>query len=71
MGGWTAKAIADAGHSVRFLVRHRASSNIRCQVGVDVSDYVAGDIKDRDSVREDFTGGVAAGRMPRAPSPGL
>ncbi|MBL7325942.1 NmrA family NAD(P)-binding protein, partial [Escherichia coli] len=22
VGGWTAKAIADAGHSVRFLVRN-------------------------------------------------
>ncbi|MEQ0608497.1 NmrA family NAD(P)-binding protein, partial [Mycobacterium tuberculosis] len=24
VGGWTAKAIADAGHSVRFLVRNPA-----------------------------------------------
>jgi dihydroflavonol-4-reductase len=52
VGGWTAKAIADAGHSVRFLVRTPAKLETSVgKLGVDVSDYVVGDIKDRDSVR--------------------
>jgi dihydroflavonol-4-reductase len=57
VGGWTAKAIADAGHSVRFLVRTPAKLQTSvAKLGVDVSDYVAGDIKDRDSVRKALTG---------------
>ncbi|MBI2699792.1 MULTISPECIES: NAD-dependent epimerase/dehydratase family protein [Mycobacterium] len=57
VGGWTAKAIADAGHSVRFLVRTPAKLKTSVgALGVDVSDYVAGDIKDRASVREALTG---------------
>lgn len=57
VGGWTAKAIADAGHSVRFLVRkpERLQSSVAA-LGVDTSDFVVGDIKDRDSVREALTG---------------
>jgi dihydroflavonol-4-reductase len=57
VGGWTAKAIADAGHSVRFLVRkpERLQTSV-AQLGVDVSDYAVGDIKDRDSVREALSG---------------
>lgn len=51
VGGWSAKAIADAGHSVRFLVRkpERLHTSVG-QLGVDVSDYAVGDITDRDSV---------------------
>lgn len=53
VGGWTAKAIADAGHSVRFLVRTPAKLETTVgKLGVDISDYVQGDIKDRESVRE-------------------
>ncbi|WP_204806313.1 SDR family NAD(P)-dependent oxidoreductase [Mycobacterium riyadhense] len=57
VGGWTAKAIADAGHSVRFLVRNpkRLTTSI-AKLGVDVSDFVVGDIKDRDSVHEALSG---------------
>src|ERR1700722_7179179 len=57
VGGWTAKAIADAGHSVRFLVRTPSKLQTSvAQLGVDVSDYAVGDIKDRDSVREALGG---------------
>lgn len=57
VGGWTAKAIAVAGHSVRFLVRTPAKLETSVgKLGVDVSDYVQGDIKDRDTVREALTG---------------
>jgi dihydroflavonol-4-reductase len=57
VGGWTAKAIADAGHSVRFLVRTppKLQTSV-AKLDVDVSDYVVGDIKDRDSVRKALTG---------------
>lgn len=57
VGGWTAKAIVDAGHSVRFLVRkpERLQTSV-AQLGVDVSDFAVGDIKDRDSVREALSG---------------
>jgi dihydroflavonol-4-reductase len=57
VGGWTAKAIADAGHSVRFLVRTPPKLETSVgKLGVDVSDYVTGDIKDRDSVRTALEG---------------
>ncbi|BBX75770.1 NAD-dependent epimerase/dehydratase family protein [Mycobacterium shinjukuense] len=57
VGGWTAKAIADAGHSVRFLVRTPAKlATSVAKLGVDVSDYAVGDIKDRDAVREALHG---------------
>jgi nucleoside-diphosphate-sugar epimerase len=57
VGGWTAKAVADAGHSVRFLVRNpdRLHTSV-AQLGVDVSDYAVGDIIDRVSVREALQG---------------
>jgi len=57
VGGWSAKAIADAGHSIRFLVR--TPSKLKTSVaklGVDVSDFVVGDITDRVSVREALRG---------------
>lgn len=47
VGAWTAKAAQDDGHQVRFLVRNpdrlRTSAE---QIGVDISDYVVGDIAD-------------------------
>lgn len=52
VGGWTAKAISDAGHQVRFLVRNPAGLQTSVErLGVDVSDHVVGDITDADSVR--------------------
>ncbi len=57
VGGWTAKAISDAGHRVRFLVRNPAGLHSSVErLGVDVSDYVAGDITDADSVRQALHG---------------
>ncbi|MEE6177207.1 SDR family NAD(P)-dependent oxidoreductase [Mycobacterium sp. 050134] len=57
VGGWTAKAVADAGHDVRFLVRtpEKLKTSI-AQLGVDVSDFAVGDITDRVSVREALQG---------------
>ena len=57
VGGWTAKAIADAGHSIRFLVRNpdRLQTSV-AKLGVDVSDFAVGDITDRVSVREALRG---------------
>src|SRR5690242_62587 len=57
VGGWTAKAIADAGHSVRFLVRNpdRLHTSV-AKLGVDISDYAVGDITDRDSVMRALDG---------------
>ena len=50
VGGWSAKAIADAGHSVRFLVRNPARLETSvARLGVDTSEYAVGDITDRDS----------------------
>ena len=57
VGGWTAKAVADAGHSVRFLVRNPAKlRNAVAKLGVDVSDSAVADITDRVAVREALQG---------------
>ncbi|MFN8228791.1 MAG: SDR family NAD(P)-dependent oxidoreductase [Mycobacterium sp.] len=57
VGGWSAKAIADAGHSVRFLVRNPARLETSvAQLGVDTSDYAVGDITDRDSTMRALEG---------------
>lgn len=57
VGGWTAKAISDAGHWVRFLVRNPARLQTSvAKLGVDVSDFAVGDITDRVSVREALRG---------------
>jgi dihydroflavonol-4-reductase len=52
VGSWTAKAVADAGHQVRFLVRtpEKLATSV-ATLGVDVSDFVVGDITDAESVR--------------------
>ena len=57
VGGWTAKVIADAGHSIRFLVRNpgRLQTSV-ARLGVDVSDFAVGDITDRVSVRDALRG---------------
>ncbi|BBZ46914.1 SDR family NAD(P)-dependent oxidoreductase [Mycobacterium parmense] len=57
VGGWTAKAIADAGHDIRFLVRNPARLETSvATLGVDTSDFAVGDITDRVSVREALQG---------------
>jgi dihydroflavonol-4-reductase len=57
VGGWTARVIADAGHSIRFLVRNpdRLQTSV-AKLGVDVSDFAVGDITDRVSVRDALRG---------------
>lgn len=57
IGGWTARAVARAGHDVRFLVRDPA--RLRSgpgMLGVDVSDAVVGDIGDAASVARALEG---------------
>jgi dihydroflavonol-4-reductase len=57
VGGWTAKAVADAGHAIRFLVRNSARLETSvAKLGVDVSDFAVGDITDRVSVRDALRG---------------
>ena len=57
VGGWTAKAIADAGHSIRFLVRTPAKLETSvAKLGVDVSDFAVADITDRMAVRDALQG---------------
>lgn len=57
VGGWTAKAVADAGHDVRFLVRTPAKLQTTVgRLGVDVSDYAVADITDRAAVRAAMDG---------------
>ncbi len=57
VGGWTAKAIADAGHQVRFFVRSpaRLQTSVK-RLGVDISDYAVGDITDEASVDQALRG---------------
>ncbi|MEV0294251.1 SDR family NAD(P)-dependent oxidoreductase [Nocardia sp. NPDC050710] len=57
VGAWTAKAVADAGHRVRFLVRDPGRlETSAAALGVDVSDHVVGDITDAASVRRALDG---------------
>ncbi|SNS89634.1 NAD-dependent epimerase/dehydratase family protein [Rhodococcoides kyotonense] len=51
VGAWTARAIVDAGHDVRYLVRNPAGleTSAAC-IGLDTDDIWLGDITDRDSV---------------------
>ncbi len=57
VGGWTAKAIADAGHSIRFLVRNPGKLETSvAKLGVDVSDFAVADITDRMAVRRALDG---------------
>ena len=51
VGGHTAKALSDAGHSVRVLVRDPARIDTTLgKLGVEVSDHVVGDMTDADAV---------------------
>jgi nucleoside-diphosphate-sugar epimerase len=47
VGAWTAKAVADGGHRVRFLVRNpaRLTTSV-ARLGVDTTDHAVGDIAD-------------------------
>lgn len=57
VGAWTAKAVADAGHQVRFLVRNAARlDSSAVMLGVDTSDHVTGDITDKASVMRALEG---------------
>ncbi|OBG77077.1 MULTISPECIES: NAD-dependent epimerase/dehydratase family protein [unclassified Mycobacterium] len=57
VGGWTAKAIEDAGHTVRFLVRNPKKLDTTVgTLGVDVSDFAVADITDRMAVRDALQG---------------
>ncbi len=51
VGAWTARAIVDAGHEVRYLVRTPAKLADSAQaLGLETSDHVVGDIADADAV---------------------
>ena len=57
IGSWTAKAVHDAGHQVRYLVRDPARLEpIRDALGLDTSDVAVGDMIDRESVRNALEG---------------
>ena len=57
VGSWTAHAIEEAGHQVRFLVRTPAKLATSVgTLGVDTSDFVVGDITDAGSVRRALEG---------------
>lgn len=57
VGAWTAKAVQDAGHQTRFLVRNpdRLRSSAE-RIGVDITDHVTGDIADAASTAEALDG---------------
>lgn len=57
IGGWTARAVQEAGHQVRFLVRDPARlAGGPAALGVDVSDHAVGDITDREAVARALDG---------------
>jgi dihydroflavonol-4-reductase len=61
VGAWTAKAVQDAGHHVRFLVRNPDRLDTSAaQIGVDVGDRIVGDIADSDSTAAALDGCDAA-----------
>ena len=50
VGAWTAKAVQDAGHQVRFLVRKPERLTTSAElIGADISDHVTGDIADSEA----------------------
>lgn len=57
VGAWTARAVADAGHEVRFLVRRpeKLATSVGT-LGVPTGDHVQGDITDARSVRQALEG---------------
>jgi nucleoside-diphosphate-sugar epimerase len=51
VGSWTARAVVDAGHQVRYLVRDPARLEpVAKALDLDVSDHVVGDITDAEAV---------------------
>ncbi|TFV61556.1 SDR family NAD(P)-dependent oxidoreductase [Mycobacterium sp. PS03-16] len=57
VGAWTAKAVQDAGHRTRFLVRKpERLETSAAKIGADIGDYVVGDIADPDSTAEALAG---------------
>jgi nucleoside-diphosphate-sugar epimerase len=57
VGAWTAKAVTEAGHEVRYLVRTPGKlASSAGALGLDTSDHVVGDITRADAVREALTG---------------
>ena len=57
VGAWTAQAIAEAGHQVRYLVRTPAKLEDSVgALGLHTSDHVVGDITQAESVREALVG---------------
>ena len=57
VGAWTAKAVQDAGHDVRFLVRSPARLATSAErIGADISDHVVGDIADAEATTEALAG---------------
>jgi dihydroflavonol-4-reductase len=57
IGAHTVKAVVDAGHEVRLLVRNPARiEQSLVPLGVHIDDFVVGDIKDEASVAEAMTG---------------
>lgn len=57
VGAWTAKSIQADGHQTRFLVRNRDRLRTSAeQIGVDVSDFVVGDIADQRSTTDALAG---------------
>lgn len=60
VGAWTAYAIAQAGHQVRYLVRTPDKLAVSAgALGLDTSDHVVGDITDADAVRTALEGSDA------------
>jgi nucleoside-diphosphate-sugar epimerase len=57
VGAWTAKAVQDAGHQTRLLVRKvERLETSAAKIGVDISDHVIGDIADPESTAEALDG---------------
>ncbi|WP_422741962.1 NAD-dependent epimerase/dehydratase family protein [Mycobacterium sp. WMMD1722] len=57
VGAWTAKAVQDAGHQTRLLVRKvERLETSAAKIGVDIDDHVIGDIADPDSVAKALDG---------------
>ena len=51
VGSWTARAVVDAGHQVRYLVRDPARLEpVAAALDLDVSDHAVGDITDAEAV---------------------
>ena len=57
VGAWPAKAVQQAGHQVRFLVRNAARLQASAAfIGADISDHVLGDISDASSTTTALNG---------------